>query len=66
MGIIIGALGSRAHFISYTTRSASLMLRKFGLSLYLACLGIFNSSYLAPSAGRPSGPSHTAAPSAAV
>ena len=40
MGIIIGALGSRAHFISYTTRSASLMLRKFGLSLYLACLGL--------------------------
>ena len=40
MGIIIGALGSRAHFISYTTRSASLMLRKLGLSLYLACLGL--------------------------
>ena len=40
MGIIIGALGPRAHFISYTTRSASLMLRKFGLSLYLACLGL--------------------------
>lgn len=40
MGIIIGSLGSRAHFISYTTRSASLMLRKFGLSLYLACLGL--------------------------
>ena len=28
------------HFISYTTRSASLMLRKLGLSLYLACLGL--------------------------
>ncbi len=40
MGIIIGALGSRVHFISYTTRSASLMLRKMGLSLYLACLGL--------------------------
>ena len=40
MGIIIGALGSRAHFISYTTRSASLMLRKLGLALYLACLGL--------------------------
>ena len=40
MGIIIGALGSRVHFISYTTRSASLMLRKLGLSLYLACLGL--------------------------
>lgn len=40
MGIIIGALGPRMHFISYTTRSASLMLRKLGLSLYLACLGL--------------------------
>jgi len=40
MGIIVGALGSRTHFISYTTRSASLMLRKLGLSLYLACLGL--------------------------
>ena len=40
MGILIGALGSRVHFISYTTRSASLMLRKLGLSLYLACLGL--------------------------
>lgn len=40
VGIIIGALGSRVHMITYTTRSASLMLRKLGLSLYLACLGL--------------------------
>ena len=40
MGIIVGALGPRLHLISYTTRSASLMLRKLGLSLYLACLGL--------------------------
>ena len=40
MGIIVGALGPKAHFISYTTRSASLILRKFGLSLDLACLGL--------------------------
>jgi len=40
MGIVIGALGPKMHFISYTTRSASLMLRKLGLSLYLACLGL--------------------------
>lgn len=40
MGIIIGALGPRSHMISYTTRSASLMLRKLGLSLYLGCLGL--------------------------
>lgn len=40
MGIIIGALGPRMHFISYTTRSASLMLRSLGLAIYLACLGL--------------------------
>ena len=40
MGIIVGALGPRLHLISYATRSASLMLRKLGLSLYLACLGL--------------------------
>ncbi len=40
MGILVGALGPKLHFISYTTRSASLMLRKLGLSLYLACLGL--------------------------
>ncbi len=40
MGIIVGALGPRLHFISYTTRSASLMLRRLGLALYLACLGL--------------------------
>lgn len=40
VGILVGSFGSRAHFISYTTPSASLMLRKLGLSLYLACLGI--------------------------
>lgn len=40
MGIIVGALGSRLRVITYTTRSASLMLRKLGLSLYLACLGL--------------------------
>ena len=40
MGIVVGALGPRVHFISYMTRSAGLMLRKLGLSLYLACLGL--------------------------
>lgn len=40
MGILIGALGPRVHFISYMTRSAGLMLRKLGLSLYLAGLGL--------------------------
>ena len=38
MGILVGAFGPQ--IISYTTRSASLMLRKLGLSLYLGCLGL--------------------------
>ena len=40
MGIIVGALGPKLKLNSYTTVSASLMLRKLGLSLYLACLGL--------------------------
>lgn len=40
VGILVGAFGPQLHIISYTTRSASLMLRKLGLSLYLAGLGL--------------------------
>ena len=40
VGILIGTFGPRLHMITYTTRSANLMLRAFGLSLYLACLGL--------------------------
>ena len=40
MGILVGAFGPHLQIISYTTRSASLMLRKLGLSLYLGCLGL--------------------------
>lgn len=40
VGIAIGALGPKMHFISYVTPSASLMLRGVGLALYLACLGL--------------------------
>lgn len=39
-GILIGAFGPRLHMVTYTTRSVNLMLRAFGLSVYLACLGI--------------------------
>jgi putative transport protein len=55
MGIIVGALGPRMHFISYTTRSASLMLRKLGLSLYLACLGLDAGSDFLATVVRPEG-----------
>ncbi len=40
VGILVGALAPRIHLVAYTTSSASLMLRKLGLSLYLACLGL--------------------------
>lgn len=40
VGILIGAFGPRIHMVSYTTDSANLMLRRLGLSMYLACLGL--------------------------
>ncbi len=40
VGILIGAFGYRLHLVTYATQSANLMLRAFGLSLYLACLGL--------------------------
>ena len=51
MGIIVGALG----IITYTTRSASLMLRKLGLSLYLACLGLSAGKDFLSTVVRPEG-----------
>lgn len=39
-GIVIGRYGPAWHMITYTTRSANLMLRGIGLSLYLSCLGL--------------------------
>ncbi len=40
VGILIGRFGPALHLVTYTTRSANLMLRGIGLSLYLACLGL--------------------------
>lgn len=40
VGILMGCFGPRLHLVTYTTRSANLMLRGIGLSLYLACLGL--------------------------
>ncbi|MBR5788348.1 MAG: putative transporter [Muribaculaceae bacterium] len=40
VGILMGTFGPRLHMVTYVTRSANLMLRALGLSLYLACLGI--------------------------
>lgn len=55
MGILIGAYGPRLHMVTYTTRSASLMLRGIGLSLYLACLGIEAGAHFFETVLRPEG-----------
>lgn len=40
VGIVMGAFGPRLHLTTYTTHSANLMLRQFGLTVYLAALGL--------------------------
>lgn len=40
VGLLIGRFGPQFRLVTYTTRSANLMLRGIGLSLYLACLGL--------------------------
>ena len=55
VGILIGAFGPRFHLITYTTRSASLMLRKLGLSLYLACLGLDSGAHFIETVFKPEG-----------
>ncbi|MDR1090424.1 MAG: putative transporter [Prevotella sp.] len=40
VGILMGAFGPRFRFTTYTTQSANLLMRQFGLTVYLACLGI--------------------------
>ena len=40
VGILMGAFGPRFHLVTYTTRSANLMLRGLGMSIYLACIGL--------------------------
>ena len=55
VGILIGAYGPRFHLLTYTTRSASLMLRGIGLSLYLACLGLDAGGHFFETVMRPEG-----------
>lgn len=40
VGILMGAFGPRIHLSTYSTRSASLMVRQMGIVIYLACLGL--------------------------
>lgn len=55
VGILIGTFGPRLHMITYTTRSANLMLRSLGLSLYLACLGLDAGEHFFETVFRPEG-----------
>ena len=55
VGILIGTFGPRLHMITYTTRSANLMLRALGSSLYLACLGLDAGAHFFDTVFRPEG-----------
>ena len=55
VGILLGTFGPRIHMITYTTRSANLMLRALGLSLYLACLGLDAGAHFFDTVFRPEG-----------
>lgn len=55
VGILVGAFGPRLHIITYTTRSANLMLRGLGLSIYLACLGLDAGVHFFETVFRPEG-----------
>lgn len=55
VGILAGAFGPSFHIITFTTRSANLMLRRLGLSLYLACLGLSSGPQFFETVVRPEG-----------
>lgn len=55
VGILIGTFGPRLHMVTYTTRSANLMLRALGLSMYLACLGLDAGTHFFETVMRPEG-----------
>lgn len=55
VGILIGTFGPRLHMITYTTRSANMMLRALGLDLYLACLGLASGARFFETVVRPEG-----------
>ena len=55
VGILVGTFGPRFGLITYTTRSANLMLRGLGLALYLACLGLDAGAQFFETVMRPEG-----------
>ena len=56
MGILVGRFGVNFHLVTYTTRSANLMLRGIGLSLFLACLGLSSGADFLDTIMRAEGP----------
>ena len=54
-GICMGAFGPRIHMVAYTTESANLMLRRLGLAMYLACLGLDAGARFFETVFRPEG-----------
>ena len=55
VGILMGAFGPRFHIATYTTRSANLMLRQLGLTIYLAGLGLDAGAHFFETVMRPEG-----------
>lgn len=45
VGILMGAFGPRFHLTTYTTSSANLMMRQFGIVIYLAGLGLDSGAH---------------------
>ncbi len=45
VGILMGAFGPRLRITTYTTQSANLMMRQFGIVIYLAGLGLASGAH---------------------
>ena len=54
-GLLIGTYGPRFKLVTYSTRSANLMIWGIGLSLYLACLGLDSGANFIETVMRPEG-----------
>lgn len=55
VGILMGAFGPRFHLTTYTTRSANMMMRQFGIVTYLAGLGLSAGNGFFETVFRPEG-----------
>ena len=55
VGILMGAFGPQFKITTYTTQSANLFMRQFGLTVYLACLGIDSGEHFFDTVLQPEG-----------